>query len=76
MKIYAVAETVPESSPYLTAGKRYALVPDKWGCDENGLNGDNGFAFISDRGQINYGLWHDSHHLEGGNWTRIEEEAE
>jgi hypothetical protein len=76
MPIYAVAETVPERSRYyITPGKRYALAPNEWGCDERGLDG-SGFAWQSDTGEIAYSLWRRCSHLNGGNWTRIEEPDE
>lgn len=76
MPIYAVAETVPERNRgRITPGKRYALVPHEWDCDERGLHPSGlGFAWVGDTGNVHFAKWQGSAHLDGGDWTRIDEE--
>jgi hypothetical protein len=63
-RVYAVAEKVPDACDYLTAGKRYEVLREDghgfWFCSDDGLGQD-------------FALWTCSKHLDGGNWTRIEE---
>jgi len=69
MTVYAVAESVPEDCNYLTAGKKYEVFNDDGGL----------FNFIDDNGDKNdprFSNWEGSSHLDGGNWTRIEEPDE
>ena len=61
-KVYAYTDTVPASTPYLTAGKRYKVVREDGGL----------FRAYSDTGNLNAFLWGGCAHLEGGNWTREE----
>lgn len=65
-KVYAYTDTVPESTTYITAGKRYKVLHE---VEEHGL-----FRACSDSGNLNVFLWNDCAHLEGGNWTREEVE--
>jgi hypothetical protein len=70
MPIYAVAENVPERSRYyITPGKRYMADPSKPGSDFD-------FWFDGDDGLPVRGRWSKSGHLNGGNWTRIDEPDE
>jgi hypothetical protein len=63
MKVYAVAESVPERSKrYLTAGKKYPVL------DDDG----HGFSIIDDEECKLRMIWESCAHL-GGKWTRIEE---
>lgn len=62
-KVYAYTDTVPETTSYLTAGKRYEVLHE----GEGGL-----FLAYSDSGNYGAFLWEGCAHLEGGNWTREE----
>ena len=64
MKVYAVAEKVPEECGYLTAGKRYAVLEN---CSQDG------FRFVDDAGRTHDACWVGSAHI-NGNWQRIVEE--
>ena len=65
-KVYAYTDTVPASTPYITAGKRYeVLAEDK----EEGS-----FRAYSESGHLGFYLWEGCAHLDGGNWTREEVE--
>lgn len=64
-KVYAVAESVPGNCWHLTAGKRYRVLDER----------NNGFLFSDNDGDECFAFWSDSYMLDGGNWTRIEEEA-
>ena len=61
-RVYAVAESVPDSTPYLTAGKRYV-------ADEDG---PRAFYITDDEGDTILCGWKFCANLEGGDWTRIE----
>ena len=69
MKVYAVAESVPEDCDYLTAGKKYQVFNDTGSI----------FYFIDDENDFDDPrvlMWKNCPHLRGGNWTRIEEPDE
>lgn len=76
-RIYAVAETVPPNKQrYLIPGKWYPLVPsERFDVGESG-EVLGGFSIIDDEGDDIFCLWSACGHLEGGNWTRIEEESD
>lgn len=61
--VYAVAPAKGAHS-YITAGKRY---------EARDMIGGVGFKFWADNGSSCVGLWQDCAHLNGGNWTRVEE---
>lgn len=63
-KVYAYTDTVPASTPYLTAGKRYEVDSRDWGTLM--------FKAIANDGGEIFCLWESCAHLEGGNWTREE----
>lgn len=67
MKVYAVAEFVPNSTPYLTKGKKYTVID---AC----LNGfDDIFVIHDDDGVNTICSWSQCAHLYFESWTRIEE---
>ena len=63
-RVYAVAESVPDDVPYLTAGKRYAVLDS---------DNKNQVRITDDEGDVVFISWNDCAHLNGGNWTRVEE---
>jgi len=65
-KVYAVAQSVPRPASHLTAGSRYEVL----------LHGECGRSFWveDDDGDRAYCLWRNDPNLNGGNWTRIEDE--
>ena len=66
MNTYAVAREVSEGGTYLDAGKRYEVSQD----------GDTIFRFLDDYGDEIIASWGGCAHLDGGNWHRVETDAE
>lgn len=68
LKVYAVADVVPEKSDCFTVGKEYEIVAD-W---KDGL-----FSIIDDSGDLDNPrtcAWENCYHLNGGSWRRVERE--
>jgi hypothetical protein len=63
MKTYAIPEKVPDDIDYLTAGKRYEVTEILGGL----------FAITDDDGDRIDCQWEGSAHLNGGNWTRVDD---
>ena len=63
MAVYAIADEVPESSPYIIAGKRYEAKDQP----EPGL-----FTIKDENNGTRSCLWEGCAHLEFGNWRRVE----
>lgn len=62
MTTYAVADEVPQSSPYIIAGKQYEVSEEFEG----------GFHIYAEKGRKPFCLWRGCAHLEGGDWRRVE----
>ena len=62
MTVYAIADEVPESSPYIIAGKQYEVSAEFEGR----------FHIYAEKGLKPLCLWHGCAHLEGGDWRRVE----
>lgn len=68
MTVYAVAREVREECTFLTAGKRYVAVDD---ADYEGF-----FYFRDDTGGNCFSAWGGCVNLNGGDWHRIETDAD
>ena len=66
IEVYAVADVVPDSCDYITAGKEYEVI-----SDQNYYS----FMIVNDDGQISSCLWRGCRHLKGGNWRRIKRDS-
>ena len=62
--LFAVADEVPASVGYLTAGKQYEVLP---------TSDNTAFLIVGDAGFKSYCLWEGCAHLDGGNWQRVEQ---
>ena len=75
-KVYAVApDELHSRITRLTPGKKYEAYFDGVYTVEFGDDGE-GFNIINDVGTELYCLWEGCGHLNGDNWTRVEEEEE
>lgn len=62
MTVYAIADEVPATTPYIIAGKQYEVFAD----------GEDIFRIYAEKGLKPYCRWTGCAHLYGGNWRRVE----
>ena len=67
MKVFAVANEIPERCDYLTANKEYEVRGE-----DRAQPAD--FFFTDDKGEERHCFWNSSWHLGGDNWQRVERE--